>query len=164
MVISLLVAMDEQRGIGVNNTLPWRLSSDLKRFKELTMRHHVIVGRKTYDSIGRPLPGRTMVVVSRNRFVRIDGVVVVHTPEHAIKYARVFGESEVFVCGGEQIYKSLIDVADKLYVTKVHTVVEADTFFPEIDEKFWTLESEEHHKADDKNEFDYSFVVYKRNI
>src|ERR1041384_6972267 len=109
--------MDERRGIGKQGRLPWRLSADLKRFRELTMGHHIVVGRKTFESIGRPLPGRQMIVVPRGRGLRAEGCLICHSPEEAIRLAAARGESEVFVCGGAEIYAQSLARADRLYLT-----------------------------------------------
>src|SRR5262245_43668107 len=111
MIVSIIAAMDKKRGIGVDNKLPWRLSADLKRFRELTMGHHIIVGRKTFESIGRPLPGRRMIIVTHNLSYAAEGGDVAHTVEDAIELARARGETEVFVCGGAEIYAQAITLA-----------------------------------------------------
>src|SRR5215210_1604436 len=109
--------MDRRCGIGFNNQLPWRLSADLKKFRELTMGHHIIVGRRTFESIGKPLPGRQMIVVTRDPKFQADGCFVCHSPEEAIRLASARGESEVFVCGGAEIYAQSIARADRIYLT-----------------------------------------------
>src|SRR5262245_19431260 len=122
--------MDRNRGIGVANRLPWRLSADLKRFRDLTMGHHIIVGRKTFESIGRPLPGRRMIVVTRDRSYRAEGCEVAHSIEDATRLARERGETEIFICGGAEIYAQSIGIVDRMYLTLVDAEVAADTFFP----------------------------------
>src|SRR5262245_8173289 len=111
--------MDRNRGIGIDNKLPWRLPADHKRFRELTMGHQIIVGRKTYESIGRPLPGRRMIIVTHNRNYRTEGCDVAHSIEQAIELARERDDSEVFICGGGEIYSQTIELADRIYLTLV---------------------------------------------
>ncbi len=163
MIISLLAALDIRRGIGIKNQLPWRLSADLKNFRELTMGHHLIVGRKTYESIGKPLPGRLMIIVTRDRSFQAEGCFVRHNVEEAISLARQRGESEVFVCGGAEIYAQTLGLADKLYLTLVDAEVAADTFFPEFAEKDWCEQEQVFHPADEKNQFPFTFKVLVRN-
>src|SRR6266508_3978896 len=122
--------MDRKRGIGVDNKLPWRLSADLKRFRELTMGHHVIVGRKTFESIGKPLPGRQMIVVTHNSEFKAEGCIIAASVQAALTVAQERGETEVFVIGGAEIYSQTLEIADRLYLTQVHAHVTADTFFP----------------------------------
>jgi dihydrofolate reductase len=160
VIVSILVAMDENRGIGREGRLPWRLSSDLKRFKELTMGHHIIVGRKTFESIGKPLPGRETIVVTQDRDYKAAGCFVVHSVEGAIALARERGESELFVCGGAEIYAQVMDGADRLYLTQVHAVVDADTFFPDWDGNSWIEKESSFHKADEKNQYSFTFKVF----
>ncbi len=160
MKITLIVAMARNRVIGRDNQLPWRLSSDLKRFKALTMGHHVIMGRKTYDSIGRPLRGRTFIVVSRSWKTAPEGVTVVRSVEEALETAR--GEEEVLVLGGAEIFRLTLPIAHRLHLTLVHADVEGDVLFPEIEMGAWRVVSREDHEADDKNEYPYSFLLLER--
>ena len=164
MIISLIVAMDEKRGIGKAGALPWRLSSDLKRFRELTMGHHIIVGRKTFDSIGKPLPGRHIIVVTRDESLRPEGCFVARSVEGAIKLAQERGEPEVFVCGGAEIYSQTLDVADRIYLTQVHAVVDADTFFPEWVHEDWTETGTVFQPADEKNQYSFTFKLLERKM
>ena len=159
MIISLIVAMDERRGIGWKGRVPWRLSSDLKRFRNLTMGHHIIVGRKTFESIGKPLPGRKTIIVTRNPEFRAQGCFVVRSLEEAIDLARSRGETEAFICGGAQIYAETIARAERFYLTVVHAQVESDTLFPEWDESAWTEKHSSHHEADDKDEYASTFAL-----
>jgi len=154
--------MDRRRGIGVGNQLPWRLPADLKRFRELTMGHHIIVGRKTFASIGKPLAGRQMIVVTRDRAFRAEGCLVAHSPEEAIRLAGARGESEVFVCGGAEIYAQSLARADRLYLTLVDAEVAADTFFPTFDEQDWQERERVFHPADEKNQFPFTFKLLVR--
>ena len=162
MIISLIVAMDERRGIGKAGKLPWRLSSDLKRFRELTMDHHIVVGRKTFQSIGKPLPGRQTIVVTRNATFQPEGCLIAHSVEDAIQLARERSETEVFVCGGAAIYDGALAEADRLYLTLVHASVDADVFFPEIDERAWIKKESEDHYADEKNQYPFTFKLLVR--
>jgi dihydrofolate reductase len=161
MTISVIVAMTADRVIGRDNTLPWRLPADLRRFKRLTLGRHLVVGRKTWESIGRPLPGRKMVVVTRQRGFRADGVEVVHSVDDALAVARENGEDEVFIAGGEEIYRQTLARAHRLYLTLVHATVEGDAFFPEYDAAAWTEVEREDRAADEKNPHAFSFVTYE---
>ena len=158
MIISLIVAMDEKRGIGWKGKVPWRLSSDLKRFRELTMGHHIIVGRKTFESIGKPLPGRQTIIVTRNPDFSAEGCFVVRSIDEAVNLAKSRGETEAFICGGARIYAEAITRAQRFYLTVVHAQVESDTFFPEWDEGAWTRNQSAHHEADDKDEYSSTFA------
>jgi dihydrofolate reductase len=161
MTISIIVAMTADRVIGRDNTLPWRLPADLRRFKRLTLGHHLVVGRKTWESIGRPLPGRKMVVITRQRKFRADGVEVVHSIDDALAVARKNGEDEVFIAGGEEIYRQTLARAHRLYLTRVHATIEGDAFFPEYDAAAWTEVEREDRAADEKNPHAFSFVTYE---
>jgi dihydrofolate reductase len=160
--------MDRRRGIGVDNQLPWRLSADLKRFRELTMGHHIILGRKTFESIiqigGKPLPGRRMIIVTRNRSYKAEGCDVAHTVEDAIELARGRGESEAFICGGAQVYAQTIGFADRMCLTLVDAEVAADTFFPEFDEREWREQESVYQPADDKNQHPFTFKLLLRRF
>ena len=163
MIISLLVAMDEARGIGKAGTLPWRLSADMRRFRELTMAHHIIVGRKTFESIGKALPGRDMIVVTRDESLKPDGCLTARSVEAAIALARERGETEVFVCGGAAIYAQALSAAHRIYLTQVHAHVDADTFFPEFDSSDWRETEKSFQQADEKNQYAITFKVLERN-
>ena len=160
MKTSLICAMALNRGIGYKNTLPWRLSSDLQHFKSLTMGKPIVMGRKTYESIGRPLPGRRNIVLSRDPKLEIEGVDC-YTNYHDIRES-CKDEDEVFIIGGEQIYKLLFDEADILHLTLIDAEIVADAFFPEFDKTLWTEESRLSFKADSKNDYDYSFIKLLR--
>lgn len=151
MLISLIAALDRRRGIGKDNQLPWRLPADLKRFRELTTGHHIITGRKTYESIGKPLPGRTTIIITRNRDYKAEGCFIVHSLNEALELARSRGEQEVFVIGGAEIYAQALPLADRLYLTLVDAGVEADAFFPAFEENEWLLAEESCHAPDEKN-------------
>ena len=160
MKISLIVAFDENRLIGRDNGLPWHLPADLKHFKSLTMGHYMIMGRKTFESIGKPLPGRTSVIITRQTDYVAEGCIVTQNFTEAMMSCT--GQSEIFIIGGAQIFECTLPLADKLYITQIHHGVEGDTFFPEINIAEWELISEEEHKADEKNQFDFSFQVWIR--
>jgi dihydrofolate reductase len=159
VIISLIVAMDRQRGIGAGNKLPWRLSADLKKFRELTLGHHIIVGRKTFESIGQPLPGRQTIIVTRDASYQAAGCYVVHSVEEAIALAKARAESEVFICGGAEIYAQSVGLADRLYLTLVETEVTADAFFPAWEASAWTEAEATHHEADEKNQYPFTFKL-----
>ena len=162
MIVSIIAAMDNRRGIGIENRLPWRLSADLKRFRELTMGHHIIVGRKTFDSIGKPLPGRQMIVVTRDNEFQADGCDVCHSLPGALDFARSRGEEEVFIIGGAQIYEQALPLADRMYLTFVDAEIVADTFFPAFDPQDWSERERIPHPADEKNQFSFSFSLLVR--
>ena len=154
---SIIVAISDNNVIGKDNALLWRLSADMRFFKEKTTGHHIIMGRKTFESLGnRLLPNRTSIVISRNADYQLpEGGILATSIENAI--AKVKDETEAFFIGGEQIYKSALPFVDTLYITRVHHTFDGDAFFPEIDKSQWKLVSSEHHKADEKNEYDYTF-------
>ncbi|MFN0084969.1 MAG: dihydrofolate reductase [Blastocatellia bacterium] len=162
MILSLIAAMDRNRGIGVENRLPWRLPADLRRFRELTMGHHIIVGRKTFESIGRPLPGRETIIVTRDPSYRHEGCLTAHSIPDALELARSRGEIEVFLCGGAEIYRQTLERADRLYLTLVDASIEADAFFPAFDEAQWIERERILHPADEKNLFPFKFLLLER--
>lgn len=159
-MISIVVAMTENRVIGRDGDMPWRLSADLKRFKQITMGHHLIMGRKTYDSIGRPLPGRTTVVISRSATYDDTRIQVARTLDEAIDIAK--NDSEIFITGGAQIYALALPSVGRIYLTRIHCELEGDTQFPEIEWADWQLVEREDCTADEKNSYDYSFLTYER--
>jgi dihydrofolate reductase len=160
MRISLIAAMARNRVIGLDNRLPWRLPADQRRFKQLTMGHTLIVGRKTFDSIGRPLPGRSMVVVTRQEGYAPAGVRVARSVEEALALGR--GDDEVFVAGGAQIYRQTLPVADRLHLTLIEEDVPGDAYFPEFDPAEWRLVEREDHGPSDDVPFSWSFQVLDR--
>jgi dihydrofolate reductase len=161
MVLSLIVALDLRNGIGKDNKLLWHLPADLRYFKRMTSGHTVIMGRKTYASIGKALPDRRNLVVSRQENFKAPGCEVFQDLFDAIRACK--NENEVFIIGGAEIYRQAIQVADRLYLTRVKGEFDADTFFPELKPGHWKLLHLENHKADEKNAYDYSFSVYQRN-
>ena len=159
-MISLVVAASENNVIGVRGDLPWRLSDDLKRFKALTMGKPIVMGRKTYESIGRPLPGRQNIVITRQDSYVADGCDVVNSPEAAIEAA---GDAEeIMIIGGSHIYESFLPQADRIYLTRVHAEVDGDAFLPELQQDEWSVDSEERHIADENNDYATEFVVLNR--
>jgi thymidylate synthase len=162
VTVSIIVAMDERGAIGKASRLPWRLALDMRRFKELTMGHHLIVGRTTFESIGKPLPGRQMVIVTGNSEFRHEGCSTAPSVAKAIELARARGESEVFIGGGAGVYREALPKSDRIYLTRVKAVVDADTFFPAINAAEWNETLVEEHQADDRNEYPFSFCVLER--
>jgi dihydrofolate reductase len=161
--------MDENRGIGRENRLPWRQSADLKRFKSLTMGHHIIMGRKTFESIGQPLPGRVMVVVTRNPAFQLKGCdpascFVVHSLKEALDLAAARGEAEAFVIGGGDIFAQAIDLADRIYLTRVHTTGPVDVYFPEFTEQDWIPVESSQYPADQNNQFQLTFTLFEKKL
>ncbi len=154
--------MDERGGIGLNNQVPWHLPSDLKRFKALTMGHHLIVGRKTYESIGRSLPGRTMIIVTRARQYQAAGCLVAKSLKEALSIAEQAGEHEVFIGGGGQIYAQAIAIADRIYLTQVHSAAEADVYFPDWDRANWQVVQQLEQAQAENEAIAYSFIVLER--
>ena len=166
MRISLIAAMDRNRVIGHDNDLPWHLPADLMWFKKNTLGKPILMGRKTFESIGRPLPGRTNIVLTRDKTFKADGCIVVHDIEEALRTASddvaEVEDGEVVVIGGEQLFELLIDIADLLYLTRIDAEFEGDTFFPHFDPKNWLKKSEELVKADHRHEWDFSYTVYDK--
>lgn len=160
MSLSIIVALSENHVIGSGNQLPWKLSADLKRVKALTMGHHLIMGRKTYESIGRPLPGRTNVIITRNNAYSPEGCVVVNSLSEALSVAK--DDPEVFVFGGGEIFREALPLVNKIYLTIVHCTIDGDTHFPELNLSDWTELDRQEFKADEKNQYDYSFVTLQR--
>ena len=156
--------MAENRVIGINNTLPWRLPADLRHFRKLTTGHHVIMGRRNYESIGRPLPDRHNIVVTRNPNYRAPGCQVKDSIEKALQ--DIQNDPEIFIIGGAEIYRQALSMTDRMHLTLVHAEVDGDIYFPEFDTHDWKETSRTRHEADEKNPFAYSFVTYdrKRNI
>ncbi len=161
MIISLIVAMDRNRIIGLDYSLPWRLPADLKYFKAITMGKPIIMGRKTHDSIGRPLPGRENVVLSREAGYQTQGCTVLSSLEEV--YKRFADTGEIMIMGGADLYEQTLDTAKRIYLTEVHAEVEGDTYFPEFDREIWEETSRQDFKADEKNQYDYSFVILERS-
>lgn len=160
--LSLIVAAAENNVIGKDNELIWHLSDDLKRFKKLTSGHHIIMGRKTFESFPKPLPNRTHIVITRQKEYKAPkGVIVVHSMKEAVSVATL-SDAEPFVIGGGEIYKQALPFATKIELTRVHHEFEGDAFFPEIESRDWKETANTFHKKDDKHEYEFSFLTYER--
>jgi dihydrofolate reductase len=162
VVISFLVAADEGNVIGKDNKLPWHLPADLKYFKNLTWGMPVVMGRKTFESIGKPLPGRTSIVITRNKTWAFEKVLVAHTIKEAVQFAAERGVKEVFVIGGAEIFTTTLPNAARIYLTRIHHRFEGDVFFPEIPAAEWQLVSSHTHRPDEKNGYPYTFETWER--
>ena len=162
VTISFLVAADEGNVIGKNNQLPWHLPNDLKYFKNLTWGLPIVMGRKTYESIGKPLAGRTNIVITRNEGYKAEGIEVVHTIGEALNVARTKGAKEIFVIGGAEIFGSLFNNANRIYLTRIHHHFDGDVFFPQMDSN-WQLVKQQFYKADEKNKYDHTFQVWENS-
>ena len=158
--VAIIVAMAKNRTIGINNALPWHLPADLKHFKALTMGHHIVMGRKTYDSIGRPLPGRTTVVVSHDHELKIDGCSVAHSLPEAILACA--DDPQIFIIGGAEIYRQALDLADTLHITEIQQDMIGDTTFPTFNKADWQEISRERHHQKAPQALEYHFVEYRR--
>jgi dihydrofolate reductase len=160
-MITLIAAAAENNALGKDNDLIWHLPDDFKRFKQITTGHHIIMGRKTFESFPKPLPNRTHVIITRqNDYSAPEGCIVVNSLKSAIEVCPK--DEDVFIIGGGEIYKQSMGIADKIELTLVNTSPDADTFFPEIDKKEWELTFEEFHPKDEKHAFDFSFLTYIR--
>lgn len=156
--LSVIAAVASNRTIGLDNTLPWHLPEDLKHFRQLTMGHHIIMGRKTFESLGRLLPGRTTVIVSRQPGYAAEGAIAATSLREAV--AACGDDEEIFVIGGAELYREALTLADRLYLTEVHAEFKGDAFFPEYDREAWREDSREPHLSADGLAF--SFVTYRR--
>jgi len=162
MIISLVVAAATNNAIGKDGTMPWHLPNDMKHFKNITWGMPLVMGRKTFESLGKVLPGRKNIVVSRQPGWQAKGTVAVRNIEDALFVARETDAKEVMVIGGGEIYNALFDKAVRIYLTRVEAEPEADTFFPSLDPKEWYLVSQKNHEADEKNAYNYSFQTWER--
>jgi dihydrofolate reductase len=165
MMISLIAALTKNRVIGKNNDLPWHLPDDMKYFMQTTKAHHVIMGRKNYESIPekfRPLPNRTNIVVTRQKDFSAPGCIIVNSIEYGIDMARAAGETQLFIIGGSEIYALGMPHADLLYLTEIDTTLEGDTYFPSFDKNEWEEQSRTRHEADARHAYAFDFVVYKK--
>ena len=160
MKISLIVAMASNRAIGLNNQMPWHLSADLKKFKQITLGSPILMGRKTYESIGRALPGRTNIIISRNSSYQQDDCLVFDTIEKALTTCQKY--NEIFIIGGATFYEVMLAKADSLYLTQIHKAFNADTFFPEINAQEWKEVAREDITDDQSVDFSYSFLKLER--
>jgi dihydrofolate reductase len=159
-MIGLVVAVDNNNVIGKDNKLIWHLPADLKMFKELTMGAPIVMGRKTFESIGKPLPGRTTVIITRNPEYKVEGCIVALSLKEGL--SMVGKEPKVYVIGGGEIFKEAMPLADKLYLTRIHHSFEGDVYFPEVDMNQWEEESRQDFEPDEKNAFSYSFFCYRK--
>ncbi len=162
MTISLVVAAAQNNSIGKNNQLLWHLPNDLKFFKNTTWGMPVIMGRKTFESVNKPLPGRFNIIITRQQGWKAEGVIVAAGLQDALRKADETNCKEAFVIGGGEIYKQSMEIADKIYLTRVHANIEGDTFFPVIDETKWQLKSNHDFAADEKHAFPYSFQTWTK--
>jgi dihydrofolate reductase len=162
LIISCIVAAAKNNVIGKDNDIPWYLPADLKYFKKRTLNHHIIMGRNCYESIGRPLPKRTNVILTRNPFYISTGCIIAHNVEEALEIAFENGETEAFIIGGGKIYEQTIDLWDRLYLTNVDLEVKGDVFFPELNMDHWEETFSEAHLADEKNLHNYTFKTYHK--
>ena len=159
-MIIIIAAASENNALGKDNDLVWHLPDDFKRFKKLTSGHYIIMGRKTFESFPKLLPNRAHIVITRNKNYKKEGIIVVPSLEKALEKTK--NEEQVYIIGGGEIYRQSMDIADKIELTRVHTTVEADTFFPEIDDEKWQLVAEEFHPKDDRHAFDFTYLTYLR--
>ncbi len=160
-MLTIIAAASENNALGKDNQLVWHLPDDFKRFKNLTSGHYIVMGRKTFESFPKPLPNRTHIIITRQNDYEVpEGCLVASSLQHAIQLCPK--NEEVFIIGGGEIYKQSIEIADTIDLTRVHTTIEADTFFPEIDETKWKLVFEEFHSKDEKHDYDFTFLTYIR--
>ena len=164
MKISLIAAVAENGVIGQNNDMPWHLPDDFAFFKRKTSHHPIIMGRKSLEALGKPLPNRTNIVVTRNPDFKAQGVTVVHTLDDAIVEAKAVNQEEIFVIGGAEIYKMALPTATTLYLTEIHRAYEGDTYFPTFDKSEWQEVSRHPHSADERHETGFDFVEYERKF
>ncbi|MDH5633889.1 MAG: dihydrofolate reductase [Gammaproteobacteria bacterium] len=161
-VISIIAAIARNGVIGRDNDLPWHLPADLAFFKKTTNGHPIILGRKNYESIGRPLPNRTNIIVTRDTSYTADGCLVAHNLDDAISLACRNEQDEIFIIGGAQVYAQALPLVSRMYLTRVHTDAIGDVFFPDFDCNDWTETWRDNHQADDRNGFDFTFVKLER--
>ena len=161
-MVTIIAAIANNNALGKDNDLIWHLPADLKRFKKVTSGHHILMGRNTFESIGKPLPNRTTVIITRNKNYKQEGCIVVDSIEKAIDVAK--NDEQIFIIVGAQIYKQTIasNLVDQLDITQVHHSFDADVYFPEIDSDIWKEVAREEFKADEKNKYDFSFISYKK--
>ena len=162
MKISCIVAVAHNNVIGKDNQIPWHLPADLKYFKKVTLNHHILMGRNCFESIGRPLPKRTNVIITRDMYYTVSNCLITHSIPEALSLAEQNGEEEAFIIGGGEIYKQTMSLWDTLYLTQVDLQVEGDVFFPELNLDHWKLTHQEDHLKDEKNSHDYSFMTYEK--
>jgi dihydrofolate reductase len=161
MIISIVVAVSKNNVIGKDNQLLWKLSDDLKRFKKLTTNHCIVMGRKTYDSIGKALPNRTNIIITKNKNFHVDDAIVLHNIQDVIEYAKSKNETELFIIGGGEIYKQALEITNKIYLTKVDVDIDGDTFF-HYNTQEWRICYEELIVKNEKNEYDSTYQELER--
>lgn len=167
MIVSAVLAVSENNVIGSDNSLPWRLSNDLKQFKKNTLGKPMIMGRKTFDSLPGLLPGRTSIILTRDTSYKVDGALIAHTPEEALilakENAKVRGVDEITIVGGGEIYKQFFPLTNRFYLTRVHTEIDGDTHFFSLNEGDWKVSLEEFHEKSERDEYDHTFYVLDKN-
>jgi dihydrofolate reductase len=161
MIISIVVAVSKNNVIGKDNQLLWKLSDDLKRFKKLTTNHCIVMGRKTYDSIGKALPNRTNIIITKNKNFHVDDAIILHNIQDVIEYAKSKNETELFIIGGGEIYKQALEITNKIYLTKVDVDIDGDTFF-HYNTQEWRICYEELIAKNEKNEYDSTYQELER--
>lgn len=162
MLVSIIVALSQNRVIGREGQIPWRLSQDLKLFKQTTMGHCILMGRKTFESIGRPLPGRPNLVLTRKPDWSAEGCTRIAKLEEGIAWAKALPETELFIIGGGEVYRMAMDLADRIYLTEVKTIMKGDTYFPDLLAHNWQEKKRVPYLADEKNQYDFDFVLLER--
>ncbi|WP_440682757.1 dihydrofolate reductase [Cysteiniphilum halobium] len=161
-MLSIIVAYDQKQGIGIKNSLPWKLSNDLKNFKKLTENNYIVMGRKTFDSIGQALPNRKNIILTRKKNYTQDNCAIIHDIEHILNLAKEKPHHEIFIIGGAEIYAAFLPFVDRLYITKVHTIKESDAFFPRWQESQFKRIGQRSYQRDQNNECDFDFEVWER--
>ncbi len=162
MTLSIIVAASENNVIGINNHLPWHLPVDMKYFKDTTMGKPIVMGRKSFEELGRVLPGRPNIMITRQPSYAAEGLYIVPSLEAGIEKAKTFGTEEIFITGGGEIFKIALPIVDRLYLTRVHAEVTGDTYFPEFDPKGWKLVKNDRHEKDEKHAYALTFQVWER--
>ena len=164
MIISIIVAITENNIIGWNNEMPWHLPADLKYFRQKTTGHYIVMGRKTFESIGggRPLPNRTSIIITSQQDYKAEGCLIAHSLDEAIAMAE--GQDELFIIGGKQVYNQALSIANKMYLTRIHTSIDGDTSFPNYDFSQWEMTSYKEQEADEKNAYAMSFLVFEKKV
>ncbi|WP_100551407.1 dihydrofolate reductase [Caedibacter taeniospiralis] len=162
-MLSIIVAYDQNQGIGIKNSLPWKLSDDLKNFKKLTENNYIVMGRKTFDSIGRALPNRKNIILTRQKNYRQDRCAIVHDIDHILTLAKDKPHYEIFIIGGAEIYQAFLPFIDRLYITRVNTTKAADAFFPDWDKCQFKRIGNRHYTKDENNECDFDFEIWEKS-
>lgn len=161
-MISIIVAAGENNVIGRDNKLPWRMPADTKYFKSTTKGNVVVMGRKTFESLGKPLPDRVNIVISRRKGFNAEGIIVAESLKDALKKGGEYAGKDIFIIGGGEIYRQSLDLTDRIHLTRIHNKFEGDTFFPELPGGKWRIVSKDDHQPDEKNSHAYSFIIYER--